>query len=159
MASSSIKTLILVRGLPGAGKTIIARTLASNLHLSLGESRSNMSSAHLEEDMYFMKGGQYMYDSNKAHAAETWCLEAVRTAMEKEINLIVVSNVFARLYEVNLYTQLARAYKYNVQEIILNAPFESKKADADKIKKIQRNFQYRPKLAEIGQPYDVETNP
>ena len=52
------KVLFIVRGLPGSGKTTLAKSLGS---------------VHFEADMYFMEGNEYKFDITKIKKAHEWC--------------------------------------------------------------------------------------
>lgn len=58
--------LVLIRGLPGSGKSTIARAMAAY--------------EHYEADMYFEKGGEYCYDASKIKDAHEWCQRETRSA-------------------------------------------------------------------------------
>lgn len=99
------KTLILLRGLPGAGKTTFAKTLGG---------------FHVEADMYFdhpIRG--YEFDASLLSKAHAWCRSAVENAMSHaDINnkdsKIVVSNTFTTDWELEGYYVLARLFHYRV---------------------------------------------
>lgn len=96
--------LVLIRGLPGSGKS----TLAKLLH----------GFVHLEADMYFMRSGQYCYDASKISDAHGWCLFKAGQAISQRRN-VVVSNVFARICEMDPYIELAA--RYGIQTNIVEA--------------------------------------
>jgi energy-coupling factor transporter ATP-binding protein EcfA2 len=69
------KELILLRGLPGSGKTTLARSLGG---------------MHMEADKYLMYSGKYEFDASKLRDAHNWCQNAVRVGMETQDQKIVV---------------------------------------------------------------------
>ena len=74
---------VIVRGIPGSGKSTVARKLATG---------SNWQ--HFEADMYFYdKEGNYNFDINKLGAAHHWCERKVATALQDGWS-VVVSNTF-----------------------------------------------------------------
>lgn len=85
--------LVIIRGLPGSGKSTMARVLAQVGYL------------HVEADMYFMKNGRYEYDRNQIQAAHAWCRQRVRQALESG-KRVVVSNTFTRLQEMEPYLEM-----------------------------------------------------
>jgi len=93
-------TLVLLRGLPGSGKSTKAKTLYKN-HV------------HLETDMYFMEYGEYLFDAAKLSDAHKWCQEAANVIMEKGQNL-VVSNTFSKLWEMDAFFNLAYKHDYEL---------------------------------------------
>ena len=48
-----MKKLILLRGIPGSGKSTFAKSI------------SNESTGHIESDMFFIKDGEYKFDGSR----------------------------------------------------------------------------------------------
>lgn len=96
--------LILVRGLPGDGKSTLGQVLAS------------FGARHVEADQFFCLSGQYRFDPSKLHDAHTWCQDEVDYAMHHDYRLIVVTNTFTRNREMAPYVELAKNnnYRYHV---------------------------------------------
>ncbi len=84
--------LVLVRGLPGSGKSTFAGKLGMK---------------HLEADQYFIKGGVYIYDRSKQAAAHGWCQQQARLALEADQS-VVVSNTFTTVSELRPYIDMGR---------------------------------------------------
>jgi predicted kinase len=99
-----MKTLILLRGLPGSGKTTLAKSLA-------GE--------HIEADMFFMKDGEYKFDPTMLKHAHNWCQDVVEHWMDDDIQRIIVSNTFTQEWEMDFYYKLAETYGYIVHSVIV----------------------------------------
>lgn len=87
-------SLVLIRGLPGSGKSTFARSLV------------RLGWAHYEADMYFMRHGEYLYNPKYVHTAHRWCLEHVAAALPFYEN-VAVSNTFLRKRELAPYFCLA----------------------------------------------------
>src|SRR5438874_846702 len=84
--------LIIVRGLPGSGKTTYAKKLADALNC-----------AHYEADQFFTDAnGVYTFDFNKLTEAHDWCYDRVNDELEKDLD-VVVSNTFTTLREIDHY--------------------------------------------------------
>jgi len=101
--------LVLLRGLPGSGKTTLAKSF---------------NCTHFEADMFFMKDGEYQFDATKLKDAHTWCQTEVNNAMilnhTTGINEnIVVSNTFTQEWEMEAYYGLAKKYGYTVFSLIV----------------------------------------
>ena len=99
-----MKELFLLRGLPGAGKSTLAKSLGGK---------------HLEADMYFIDAeGEYKFDASKLKKAHNWCKSNTELAMaigEK----IVVSNTFTQTWEMEAYFDLAKKYGYRVYSLVV----------------------------------------
>jgi predicted kinase len=109
-----MRTLILLRGLPGSGKSTFANYMFSN----------NI----FEADQYFYdeKGLNYNFDASKLHLAHKWCQLRVEHAMEDNLKSdgvyfseIVVSNTSTTEKELEPYLELAKKYDYQVVSLIV----------------------------------------
>lgn len=90
--------LVLIRGLPGSGKSTMARVL------------TQVGYVHFEADMYFIKDGQYQYDSRQIRQAHQWCREQTLRALQAG-KRVVVSNTFTRLQEMEPYFSMTSAVR------------------------------------------------
>ena len=97
------KLLILLRGLPGAGKSTFAKMICNQ---------------HVEADMYFMQDGEYKFDATKLKQAHKWCQDKTESWMQKRYN-VVVSNTFTQEWEMDAYYELAKKYGYQVHSLIV----------------------------------------
>jgi predicted kinase len=89
-----IADLVLIRGLPGSGKSTIAKTLGL------------VGYQHFEADMYFEVEGKYIYDASRIRYAHDWCQRSAREALSKNMK-VVVSNTFTRHQELSPYLQMS----------------------------------------------------
>ena len=109
-----MRQLILLRGLPGAGKTTVANFIWNEY-------------AICEADKYFIdkETGEYRFDATKLKAAHEWCRNEVEIRMkDNQVNPqyypeIVVSNTFTQEWEMQPYFDLAKKYDYTVFSLIV----------------------------------------
>lgn len=101
--------LVLVRGVPGSGKTTLARKYIA---------KSSEDFLHLEADMFFEKEGEYKFDPSLLKEAHSWCQSEAKKRLESGGSLIV-SNTFTRVWEMEAYLDLAR--ELGVKYVVLRA--------------------------------------
>ena len=87
--------LLLIRGLPGSGKTTMAKKCAEAGYV------------HCEADQYFEVAGEYRFDGSKLRAAHDDCLRRAIAAMDAGRS-VVVANTFTRLWEMRSYLKAAK---------------------------------------------------
>jgi predicted kinase len=108
-----MKELYLLRGLPGAGKSTLAKSIGGH---------------HIEADMYFMIDGKYMFDATKIKDAHSWCSTSVFGLMSNDKTKIVVSNTFTQEWEMTKYMDLAKDFGYMVYSLIVENRHNGKNA-------------------------------
>jgi predicted kinase len=102
------KSLVLLRGLPGAGKSTLAKLIISKDY------------CHKEADMYFVdREGNYKFVPSQIKDAHKWCKDEVANLMKYEHSPIVVSNTFTQEWEMENYYELAKQYGYIVHSVIV----------------------------------------
>lgn len=85
--------LVIVRGLPGSGKSTFAKSLVQHGY------------THLEADQFFVKDGVYSFNPTQLTAAHRWCLNAAKQLIAQG-KKVVVSNTFTTLWEIEPYLAL-----------------------------------------------------
>ena len=112
------KLLILIRGLPGSGKS----RLATELAYSLGQ---ESWVATLEADNFFYNGKEYNFNPNKLPEAHEWCYNGCASAFCRQVPYVIVSNTATRKWEYEKYIKLAREYDYKVQVIDVHGEWDN----------------------------------
>jgi len=83
--------IFIVRGLPGAGKSTMATTLAADA---------------VSADDYFMQGGVYKFDPSLLPAAHAACQERARQVLASG-RPVAVANTFTQGWEIQPYVKIA----------------------------------------------------
>ncbi len=95
--------LILLRGLPGSGKTTLAKVLSENNTYPV-----------FSVDDYFTNEitGEYLFNFQNNHLAYKQCEMLTKDAMLQSISKVIVHNTFTTEWELEPYFKLASSYNY-----------------------------------------------
>lgn len=96
--------LVLLRGLPGSGKSFLARTLQED----------NPSGVILSTDDYFYINGQYQFDVRYLGEAHEWNQNRAKEAFEKKVSPVIIDNTNLQAWEMKPYVALSQKHKYKV---------------------------------------------
>lgn len=119
--------LLIIRGLPGSGKTTMARALDGY--------------EHYEADMFFERDGEYRFDPSKLKAAHSWCLSMAVSSMRRGVNC-VVSNTFTQKWEVQPYLDAAKLEGVTVRIIEATGNFKNiHSVPPDAIERMRRRWE------------------
>lgn len=105
-----MKTLIILRGLPGSGKTTLATTISSLCPNCV---------MYAADDYFYNENGEYMFDAKKLHEAHLDCQNHVAKAMYEGVNTIVVHNTSTTDSELKPYFDMANVHGYIVHSVIV----------------------------------------
>ena len=137
------KVLIILRGIPGSGKSTFAKYLANDSDFLV-----------CEADKYFTdkKTGEYKFDSSKIKDAHKWCQDLVETYMKDSLlndqfyRKIVVSNTMTMEWEMKPYFELAEKYGYTVFTLIVENRHGGKNTHEvpdDKLEQMKNRFEIK----------------
>jgi predicted kinase len=112
-----MKKLLLIIGIPGAGKSTLANKIKAE--------NPEFANANIwEADMFFIKNGEYNFNPNILGAAHHWCQAKVKSDMILGQN-VIVSNTNLTPTERRPYIKLAKEYGYEVEVIECNGGFKN----------------------------------
>lgn len=87
--------LILIRGIPGSGKSTYARKIVPELGLPM-----------LEADMFFInKFGNYEFNPKLIKVAHEWCYSSTVNLLNQGYG-VIVSNTFTQMWEMERYLKI-----------------------------------------------------
>lgn len=131
--------LILLRGLPGSGKTTLAKVI---LQLP-----SNTEPEVLSADDFFEdKDGIYNFDATKLKEAHNYCQFRCSERMRQQKAKIVVANTFTQDWEMDEYFKMAERYNYRVHTVIVENRHGNKNIHGvpeDKLQQMKDRFQIK----------------
>lgn len=112
--------VIVMSGIPGAGKLSWIEALLAGLH--------NLNVVVCSADDHFMVDGEYKFDFNKIGDAHGACLrkfnKAISEATYPKIDYLIVDNTSTTPIECAPYVALALAYDVEVDIVQFNCPAE-----------------------------------
>lgn len=127
--------LVLLRGLPGSGKTWTAK------HRFVPKGYVHLEADHFFERRQLDGTVKYEYDPRMIPVAHAQCQQLTREALRGG-NSVVVANTFIRKYEIQPYLNIARQYSVAVRIIIMRGRFQSvHDVPALKIEQMRQNFE------------------
>lgn len=103
-----MKRLLLVRGLPGSGKSSLARMFFPEADYHV-----------VEQDMFCYENGVYVWKAEEVVNNSHRCLALTQKHLE-EGNNVAVCNTFVKEAHLRPYLELAERYGYKVAVITVN---------------------------------------
>lgn len=97
-------SLILLRGLPGSGKTTLAKELSEN----------GKYPVFSVDDYFTDEQGNYKFEFEKNHLAYKQCENNTRLSMQDNISKIFIDNVFSLEWEMEPYFKLVSEFNYKI---------------------------------------------
>ncbi|XP_045652942.1 NEDD4-binding protein 2-like 2 isoform X1 [Ursus americanus] len=137
------KLLILLRGLPGSGKTTLSRIL-------LGQSRDGIV---FSTDDYFHHQDGYRYNVNQLGDAHDWNQSRAKQAINQGKSPVIIDNTNTQAWEMKPYVEMAIGKGYRVE---FHEPETWWKFDPEELEKRNKHGVSRKKIAQMLDRYEYE---
>lgn len=112
------KIMVLLRGLPGSGKTVLATTL-----LQHGLGTVNRDEFIFSTDDFFNKGGSYRYNPNEIQEAHTWNQRRAFSNARKGVSPIIIDNTNLEIWEMKVYCTMGVQFGYIIEIVEVSTPW------------------------------------
>ncbi|XP_021233956.1 NEDD4-binding protein 2-like 2 isoform X2 [Numida meleagris] len=139
----SQKVLIILRGLPGSGKSTLSRVL-------LGCSRDGIV---LSTDDYFRQQDGYTYNAAQLGDAHDWNQKRAKQAMEQGKSPVIIDNTNTQAWEMKPYVEVALEKGYRVE---FREPDTWWKFDPEELEKRNKHGVTREKIAQMLERYEYQ---
>lgn len=106
---SDYKTVVILSGLPGSGKSTIKRDLVESMLTH------RYSVQVISHDNYFMENGEYKFTEEKYSAARPECKTDFDKAVDKGINCIIIDNPNMDWEDTRYYIKNGLVSGYNIR--------------------------------------------
>jgi len=101
-----MRSVIIMRGIPGSGKTTFLRTRFSDYTV-------------VSADHYRMKEGKYVFKPEDTPYCHNCCLMEFLSLLKEKHDKVAVDNTNTRVFEIAPYYRLAEAFGYDVRIVYL----------------------------------------
>ncbi|XP_042635004.1 NEDD4-binding protein 2-like 2 isoform X2 [Catharus ustulatus] len=141
--SCSQKLLLILRGLPGSGKSTLSRIL-------LGQSCDGVV---LSTDDYFRQQYGYTYNAAQLGDAHEWNRKRAKQAMEQGKSPVIIDNTNTQAWEMKPYVEVALEKGYRVE---FHEPNTWWKFDPEELEKRNKHGVTREKIAQMLERYEYQ---
>src|SRR5574337_327661 len=119
-----MRQVIIMRGVPGSGKSTHAQKLGGTI---------------VSADNWFMKNGSYQFDASQLGQAHGACQRAFTEALQRGVELVVVDNTNIKVRDMKFYVDNAKKFNYDwrIVEVVASNPQNVHGVPAEKVAQMQ----------------------
>lgn len=130
------QTLIIIRGIPGSGKSTYAKALKADLE------KQGYTVKHFEaDDFWYDDKGNYNFDQNRIYYAHKNCYEKAFKALDEGIQYVIVANTFVTHKDMKPYLKEATARGIEVTIYRMDNEFQNvHNVPPDKVAHMKEQF-------------------
>ncbi|NXH15786.1 N42L1 protein, partial [Bucco capensis] len=133
--------LVLLRGLPGAGKSTLARQLK----------RDYPGAVVFSTDDFFVEDGVYVFEPDFLEDAHKWNQKRARKAMKSGKSPVIIDNTNIHAWEMKPYVMMARENRY---EVIFQEPDTPWKFNVRELTRRNIHRVPREKIQQMKEQYE-----
>jgi tRNA uridine 5-carbamoylmethylation protein Kti12 len=108
-----MKTAIILRGLPGSGKSTIGALLVQSLHEDVGIP-PNSTAIHSTDAYFYNEAGDYIFDPSKLGEYHNLNFRKFNEACSHGVPLVICDNTNTQHWEFERYAEAAEGHGYQV---------------------------------------------
>lgn len=146
--------VFILRGVSGSGKSTLARAIARYYNMRVNSQRPHVPMVHVESDMYFMRDGEYKFNSAELGNAHAWCFSSVCQALDHGYG-VIVSNTFTTAWEYMPYVNHARENGYKFHIITCRGNYQNTHDVPEDKVQAQRD-RFEPTLTELWRYHEYD---
>jgi adenylate kinase family enzyme len=138
-----MKTFILIRGIPGSGKSTIAQILRDHYKVTTNDVAGPYEADQWQTTTGERDGSAYQFNPKVMGYCHGECFKACKKAFEAGVKVVIQSNTNTVRKEYSKYVDEAEKHGYKVQEIIVKADFGNVHGVPEAtLTKMRERFQY-----------------
>lgn len=119
--NNGARIMVIMRGLPGSGKSYLARKI---IEIIMGSDPNNFHNHIFSADDFFIVRGKYFFDKNKISAAHEWNSRRIYFALNKGLSPIIVDNTHTEMWEMNFPVYYGVQFGYIIEIVEPNTPWK-----------------------------------
>lgn len=157
------KVMVLMRGLPGSGKSSLAINF---LHHCLGS--VNRDEFIFSTDDYFHNSGQYVYAPSKLEEAHGWNQRRCFANMKRGVSPIIIDNTNLKMWEMKVYCVMGVKFGYIIEILEPTTPWalqpdilstkNSHGVDKRKIREMMERYQRNITISDLLREFKLGYN-